>query len=212
MSLIIENFVGGPVDTNAYLVFDDESKQILIIDAPSFVEEPLSARVSELGGEVVLVVLTHAHYDHIGATNFLHNQFSAPVAAHPISRELLADPDSYTMPLPIDVEPVTPDRWLNEGDHVPLGAHEFVVMHLPGHEPGHIALYSEPDRVLLSGDVLFPNGHGRTDIPGASQQVMNASLARLAELPGDVTVYPGHGLPTTIGAETWLSGYAGSGK
>jgi glyoxylase-like metal-dependent hydrolase (beta-lactamase superfamily II) len=83
-------------------------------------------------------------------------------------------------------------------------------MHLPGHDPGHIALYSEPDRLLLSGDVLFPNGHGRIDIPGASEADMAASLKRLAVLPGDVIVYPGHGLPTTIGGEPWLAEYKGA--
>jgi glyoxylase-like metal-dependent hydrolase (beta-lactamase superfamily II) len=113
------------------------------------------------------------------------------------------------MQLPAEIPAVYPDRWLNEGDLVPLGSHEFLVMHLPGHDPGHIALYSEPDRLLLSGDVLFPNGHGRIDIPGASQEEMAASLKRLTALPGDVVVYPGHGLPTTIGAESWLQGFKG---
>lgn len=210
MTLQIETFPGGPLDTNAYLVFDDVSKQILIIDAPMDVDQALGERVSELGGEVLLVVLTHAHWDHIGTTNKLHNRFSAPVAAHPLTRDWLAEPGSAVMDLPITIESVTPDRWLHEGDLVPLGAHEFTVMHLPGHDPGHIALYSEPDRVLLSGDVLFPNGHGRIDIPGASQTEMTASLKRLAKLPDDVTVYPGHGLPTTIGAESWLETFKGA--
>lgn len=209
MALTVETFAGGPIDTNAYLVFDDDSKQILIIDAPLDVDEPLASRVSELGGEVVLVVLTHAHWDHIGTTNTLHNEFSAPVAAHPLQESRLAEPGSSVMPLPFEIQAVYPDRWLHEGDRVPLGAHEFVVMHLPGHDPGHIALYSEPDRLLLSGDVLFPNGHGRIDIPGASESDMAASLTRLAALPSDVVVYPGHGLPTTIGAELWLQGFKG---
>ena len=207
MTLHVETFAGGPIDTNAYLVFDDDSKQILIIDAPMDVDKPLEDHVSELGGEVVLVVLTHAHWDHIGTTNQLHNRFSAPVAAHPLTEDRLAHPGNAVMDLPITIESVSPDRWLHEGDLVPLGAHEFTVMHLPGHDPGHIALYSEPDRLLLSGDVLFPNGHGRIDIPGASQSEMTASLKRLATLPGDVVVYPGHGLPTTIGAERWLDGF-----
>lgn len=207
MALRVETFAGGPIDTNAYLVFDEDSKQMLIIDAPLDVDKLLGERVSELGGEVLLVVLTHAHWDHIGTTNQLHNEFSAPVAAHPLTEQRLAEPESSVMPLPVEIAPVHPDRWLNDGDRLPIGQHEFVVMHLPGHDPGHIALYSEPDLLLLSGDVLFPNGHGRIDIPGASEDEMAASLSRLAELPPDVKVYPGHGLPTTIGAETWLSGF-----
>ncbi len=209
MALTVETFAGGPIDTNAYLVFDDDSKQILIVDAPLDVDEPLKDRVAELGGEVVLVVLTHAHWDHIGTTNLLHNEFSAPVAAHPLQQSRLAEPGSSVMSLPVEIQAVYPDRWLHEGDRVPLGAHEFLVMHLPGHDPGHIALYSEPDRLILSGDVLFPNGHGRIDIPGASEFEMAASLKRLAALPGDVIVYPGHGLSTTIAAEPWLQGFTG---
>ena len=79
-------------------------------------------------------------------------------------------------------------------------------MHLPGHEPAHIALVDEEERVFLGGDVLFPGGHGRTDIPGSDQAVMNRSLRRLvAELPPDTTVYPGHGPTTTIGGEApWI--------
>jgi glyoxylase-like metal-dependent hydrolase (beta-lactamase superfamily II) len=210
MTLHVETFAGGPIDTNAYLVFDDQSKQILIIDAPMDVDQALEDRVSALGGEVVLIVLTHAHWDHIGTTNQLHNRFSAPVAAHPLTGDVLSSPESTMMDLPFTLEAVKPDRWLHEGDLVPLGSHEFTVMHLPGHDPGHIALYSEPDRLLLSGDVLFPNGHGRIDIPGASEADMAASLKRLAALPGGVIVYPGHGLPTTIGAEPWLAEYKGA--
>lgn len=209
MALTVETFTGGPLATNAYLVFDDESRQILIVDAPLDVDEKLADRVHSLGGEVALVVLTHSHWDHIGRTNELHNRFSAPVAAHPLAKDALEHPGSTVMELPAEISPVYPDRWLNDGDIVGLGAHRFIVMHLPGHAPGHIALYSEPDCILLSGDVLFPNGHGRTDIPGASDADMAASLKRLAALPGDVTVYPGHGAPTTIGAESWLKNIGG---
>ena len=124
MTLHVETFAGGPIDTNAYLVFDDDSKQILIIDAPMDVDKPLEDHVSELGGEVVLVVLTHAHWDHIGTTNQLHNRFSAPVAAHPLTEDRLAHPGNAVMDLPITIESVSPDRWLHEGDLVLLGAHE----------------------------------------------------------------------------------------
>ena len=84
-----------------------------------------------------------------------------------------------------------------------LGDREFSVLFLPGHEPGHIALYLQEENVLLSGDVLFPNGHGRVDLPDANKADMEASLRQLMELPDGTVVYNGHGLPTTIGAERW---------
>ncbi len=107
--------------------------------------------------------------------------------------------------------PATADGELDEGDEVAVGEHSFAVLHLPGHDPAHIALYSADDRVMFGGDVLFPAGHGRTDIPGSDQATMNASIARLLELPDDVTVYPGHGEPTTIGDErAWMTRLIGN--
>jgi hydroxyacylglutathione hydrolase len=208
MSLTVETFSGGPIDTNVYLVVDPKSLKGLIVDAPFDVDTPLAERLREIGASVELIVLTHAHWDHIGSTNELANLTGAKVAAHRLCEDRLSAPRSSMIELPFEFAPVAPDRWLGDGDSVHLGPdHDFIVMHLPGHDPGHIALYSEPDRIFLGGDVLFPNGHGRTDIPGASDADMARSLSRVAPLPADVTVYPGHGLPTTIGAERWLQGY-----
>jgi glyoxylase-like metal-dependent hydrolase (beta-lactamase superfamily II) len=104
------------------------------------------------------------------------------------------------------IAPAELDGTLDEGDTLTVGQATFTVLFLPGHDISHIALYSEPERIFLGGDVLFPNGHGRTDIPGSDQATMDKSLARLATLPVDVVVYPGHGGPTTIGRELpWLS-------
>src|SRR5690606_36233019 len=109
-------------------------------------------------------------------------------------------------PLPVEIPPTTADETVDDGDEVTVGGHTFRVLHLPGHEPFHIGLWSEADHVLFGGDVLFPKGHGRTDIPGSDQAAMNATLKRLvAELPEDTVVYTGHGLPTSIGAEAgWI--------
>jgi hydroxyacylglutathione hydrolase len=207
MSLQIETFPAGPLETNAYLVIDEDSKDALIIDAPFESIDLLTAAVSERGVNVSLVFITHAHWDHIGDAAAMKAAFGAPLATHRLCQEALERPAGPSPDLPLSVDPVTIDRFVDEGDQVQLGSHAFQVLHLPGHEPGHTALYSEPELVLLSGDVLFPNGHGRIDIAGASEEQMAASLSRLAKLPGNVTVYPGHGLPTTIGAEPWLQSY-----
>jgi glyoxylase-like metal-dependent hydrolase (beta-lactamase superfamily II) len=206
MGLIIESFVGGPIETNAYLVRDDVSSEALVIDAPVDVADRVIAAAETAGARIQLIVITHPHWDHIGDAAVLKERTGAPLAAHPLARERLAQPGSAMMDLPITIRPVTPDRLLDEGDQVRLGEHVFSVLHLPGHEPSHIALYSEADRVLFGGDVLFPNGHGRVDIPGADPLAMRRSIARLATLPPDVVVYPGHGRTTTIGNEGWMRG------
>src|SRR4051794_3787159 len=175
MAMTIRAFPAGPFETNAYLVVDEETKRALIVDAPMEVTDAILAAAVDKGATIDRIVITHTHWDHIGDAAELKERTGKPMAAHPLAAERLAAPGSATVELPFEIPPSEPDELLNEGDTVTLGEHRFRVMHLPGHEPAHIVLYSEPDRVFLGGDVLFPNGHGRTDIPGSDQETMNRS-------------------------------------
>ncbi|MGH2534762.1 MAG: MBL fold metallo-hydrolase [Thermomicrobiales bacterium] len=206
MALTVQTFSGGPIETNAYLVIDDARGDALVVDAPQDVGDRILDAAEQAGARIGLIVITHAHWDHIGDAAQLRERTGAPLAAHPLATDRLARPGSAVFELAEPIRPVTPDRLLHDGDTVQLGDHELRVLHLPGHDPAHIVLYSEPERIFLGGDVLFPGGHGRVDIPGSDPATMNASLARLIDLPPDVVVYPGHGAPTTIGAEHWLQG------
>lgn len=207
MTLTVRAFPAGPIATNAYLVTDRVTNRALVVDAPIDVTETIIAAAEAGGATIERIVITHTHWDHIGDAAALKVRTGVPLAAHPLAVDRLATPGSALFELPVEIPPVSPDDLLGDGDTVGLGEHRFTVLHLPGHDTAHIALYSEPDRIFLGGDVLFPNGHGRTDIPGSDQETMNRSLARLLDLPDDVTVYPGHGEPTTIGRERpWLEG------
>jgi len=204
-TLEILTFPSGPIETNGYLVIDPDTNDALLIDAPSDVTDDVLRTIADRRLNLTQIVITHGHWDHIGDTARLKRETGKPVLAHRLSVPRMENPGSSMGQLPIEIEPSTADTLIDEGDTVSLSGHQFAVWFLPGHDPGHIVLVSEPDAVVLGGDVLFPNGHGRIDIPGADADAMNASLRRLAALADDVRVYPGHGLPTTIGRERgWL--------
>jgi hydroxyacylglutathione hydrolase len=209
MPLEILTFVGGPVQTNAYLVADAENGDALVIDAPHETTEAIVAEAASRGWKIGQIVITHTHWDHILDATALQEATGVPMLAHPLARERLANPAANFGEPPVEIPPVQVSGTLDEGDTVTLGGYTFTVLHLPGHDPSHIGLFNAStagEEILLSGDVLFPGGHGTTEIPGADQAVTNDTMRRLAaELPATTTVMPGHGASTTIGAETpWI--------
>jgi hydroxyacylglutathione hydrolase len=198
----VRTFAAGPIATNAFLVIDNETKEAVVFDAPPDVLTTMTDAVREEGVHVALLVITHHHWDHIGDADALASALGAPVAAHPASLPNLKQPNGG----PVAITPIKVDRLLNDGDEVEIGTLKFRVLHTPGHAKGEITLYTAENQAMFGGDTLFPNGYGRTDIPGASDEETRATLHRLLELPDDVTVYPGHGLSTTIGAERpWMT-------
>ena len=202
MPLSVHRFVGGPLETNAYLVADTSSGDAIVIDAPQGVTREIVTAVNELGATVHQIVVTHGHWDHINELDTLMRALEAPVYGHEALRERITNPAPGT---PVPVPPAKLDAALADGDEVTVGGHRFAVMHMPGHDPAPIILSSADDHLIFGGDVLFPGGHGRTDIPGSDQATMNATLQRFLELPGEVTVYPGHGDTTTLAAEqAWI--------
>jgi hydroxyacylglutathione hydrolase len=213
MSLEIVTIVGGPIQTNAYLVADTATGDALVIDAPHETANQIVEEAARRGWTIGQIVITHTHWDHILDAPALQEATGAPLLAHPLARDMMANgpagaPTSFGEP-PVEIPAVQVSETLDEGDTVTLGGYSFTVLHLPGHDPSHIGLFNAStagEEILLSGDVLFPGGHGTTEIPGADQAVTNDTMRRLAaELPATTTVMPGHGASTTIGAETpWI--------
>jgi len=203
MALTVTQFPAGPIETNAYLVVDDATTDAIVIDAPSESVDLIAGGIALTGATVRSLVITHGHWDHIADTNALARALNVPVYAHGGVVDRITNPAGDS---PVSIAAATVDHQLDEGDVVMVGSHSFSVMFLPGHDVGHIGLYDADDQVFLGGDVLFPGGHGRTDIPGSDQAVMNRTIKRLLDLPDDVAVYPGHGDATTIGAERpWMT-------
>ncbi len=207
MTLRIRTFGGGPLKTNSFLVSDDEG-QALVVDVSLGTATEIAAALRMYGLTLGRIVITHPHWDHFADANALHELTGAPIAAHPEARPRLQNARTSLFPVEgvdFGLASLLPDQAIDEGDLVFLGKTRFQVLFTPGHEPSHIALYHPEEAVLLSGDVIFPGGHGTLDVPGGDADAMDRSLRKLAALPDDVTVYNGHGDPTTLGAERgWL--------
>jgi glyoxylase-like metal-dependent hydrolase (beta-lactamase superfamily II) len=207
--LQIVQIPAGPIETNAFLVLDPETHEAFIVDAPPDVMDGLANEVERLGAQPRALLLTHTHWDHIVDTAVVSERYGIPVMVHDLDRPRLEDPRGGPEP----ITPRSPDRLLAEGDELTLGQHRFVVMHTPGHSPGQVSFYCAEQAIMLGGDTLFPDGYGRVDIPGASEEQTVATMRRLLELPDDVTVLTGHGRPTTIGRERpWMERVAETGQ
>lgn len=203
-TMILETVTGGPIQTNGYLLGDETTGTALVIDAPQGTTRDFVRIARDHGLRIVRLVNTHGHWDHIADNALLQEATGAPIAVHRLDADMLRRPGSLLFQLDIIILPTEPDLLLEDGMTLTLGPLVLQVLHTPGHTPGSICLYLAAEKILFSGDTLFPGGHGRTDLPGASDEAMRRSLVRLRALPPDVTVYPGHGPSTTIGAERWL--------
>lgn len=196
----IQSFTIGPLETNAYLVVDERSRQALLID-PGLESEDIYDVISAEGLTLTSIVNTHGHFDHVCGNAFFRAKTGAPVLIHREDAGIMQRADEQARAFGFQVAPPPPpDRLLDEEDEVVMGETRMRILHTPGHTPGGICLYGEG--VVFVGDALFAGSIGRTDLPGGSYEVLLASIrTKLLSLPDDTVVYPGHGPPTTIGAE-----------
>jgi hydroxyacylglutathione hydrolase len=193
----------GPVATNVHLLADARTREAIAIDTaiPSFawIRDELFAREWTLK----LIASTHGHWDHIGDNAAVAAHTGAEIAVHPLDAHRLNDPQP--MWAPFEIPPSVPAVELAEGGEVRFGSIRLEVLHTPGHTEGSVCLLDRENGVLYSGDTLFAGSFGRVDLPGGYPAAMAESLARLAGFEDGLAVLPGHGRPTTIGAERpWL--------
>ena len=201
----LEVFTGGPFETNSYLLIS-EKKNALIVDptfgsAPFFIEA-----VQRLQLHPCAILLTHSHIDHIADVSEVKKAFEIPVFIHPLDQENLIHPGSDGLIFGDRIEGVVPDKLVEGGQMIECKDFRCQVIHTPGHSRGSVCFYFEHERVLISGDTLFKGTHGNVSFPGSDPAQMKLSLKRLAQLPKETVVYPGHAAPTTIGAEQWIGG------
>jgi hydroxyacylglutathione hydrolase len=198
----VRMFTVGPVQENCFIARLDESNRTVIFD-PGDEPERILAPVRDLGLEVEAILLTHTHFDHVGAVAPVARETGAPVYVSEIERPVLADIMSYVPFAGIGpYESYEADQVLRGGERLELAGFEIDVLFTPGHSPGHVAFSIPDEQAVFSGDVLFQGSIGRTDLPGGDTATLMRSLAGLLDtLPDETTVYPGHMGVTTIGRE-----------
>jgi len=198
----VRMFTVGMIQENCFLLRRDGSDRALIVD-PGEEAPKLLAAIEQLGVKLDGILLTHTHFDHVGAVAPIAKATGAEVWVPELEKQVLADIDSY-VPWPQfgPFESWDAEHTVSGGERLELAGLEIDVLFTPGHSPGHVT-YSIPDeQVVFSGDVLFQSSVGRTDLPGGDWPTLLESIRSLVDaLPGETTVYPGHMGVTTLGAE-----------
>lgn len=196
----IKKFDVGPLFVNCYVVYDENKKEAAIID-PGDEPDLVLEFIKEEHLNVKYIICTHGHFDHIGAVKEIKDETQAKILIHEKEIEIYRKSHQAAIQffgLEIDPQP-EPDILLKDNEKIKIGSIHFKVIHTPGHSPGSICLYTEG--CIFTGDTLFSGSVGRTDLFGGSMQELLNSLKKIASLPSETKVFPGHGPKTTIGNE-----------
>ena len=185
----LETMVLGPLATNCYILWDEQTMEAAVID-PGAAGQKIADDLAQNGLTLRMILLTHAHYDHIGGLKVLHERTGAPVY---VSKADSTDPAEMTHGRLIFT------NTYEDGDELTLGHIRIRVIATPGHTPGSVCLLAGD--VLFSGDTLFAGSCGRTDFQGGDRAAMMASMKKLGRLPGNLRVLPGHMEETTLDEE-----------
>ena len=193
--LEVKSLTLGAYQTNCYIIRDNASSRCCLID-PGYDADTVLDKLTELGLTVEAILLTHGHFDHVGAVR--------EIAADTGCKVYLCAED-LSLPPQLTAGKLYYTDTYGEGTKLHLAGLEMTVLHTPGHTPGSVCLLI--DDAMFSGDTLFAGSCGRTDFPGGSDAAMGASLRRLAGLSTDYRVYPGHGMDTTLAEEKRYNPY-----
>ncbi len=202
----IQEFVFNPFQENTYILFD-ETKECIIIDpgcSTSQEEETLKSFLKERSLNLIKMIFTHGHLDHVCGAAFIHDEFGLSPQCHSFDQGV-AQGRNYGFEL---LAPPPPGLFLAEDDQIGFGNSFLDVLHTPGHSRGHIILHNEDQNLLITGDVLFQGSIGRTDLHGGDYDTLISSIQnKILPLSDETKVYSGHGPSTTVGIERWSNPY-----
>ena len=195
----VKTLTVGPLAENCFIVFDENSKDAVVID-PGADGDFILDELKDL--DVKAILATHGHLDHVGQVGYLKEKLNVPFYMNKkdeflINNEIFPN-FAYIVKA---VKCPSPDFDVKDSDVLKFGNLEFQVIETPGHTPGSVCFFNEKEKIIFVGDTLFKGSVGRTDLPGGNGKILEQSLKKLMELPEDTVVYSGHGPKTTIGTE-----------
>jgi hydroxyacylglutathione hydrolase len=209
--LYLKSFTFNPFQQNTYIVYNSDNLAWIIDpgNCNNSEDQQIKNFISEKKLKLERLLLTHAHLDHIFGNKFIFENYSLLPEVHK-DEIFFIDRMSQSAAMygvSADQSP-SPEQFLNDGDGLTLGNYKFECFHTPGHSPGSISFYNEENKILISGDVLFHESIGRSDLPmGNHETLINSIKEKLFVLPDEVKVYSGHGISTTIGHEKKFNPY-----
>ena len=200
--MIFEVVVVGPLAVNCFILGCGETREGVVVDAGGDAGQIIAA-VERLGLNIGQVINTHGHFDHVSANRQVVEHFNARLLIHELDVPMLERAAVVAKAYGMQGEnSPQPDAFLCDGMEISFGKCRMKVLHTPGHTQGGCCLYLEEEKTIITGDTLFADSIGRTDLPGGSHEQLLASIrSKLFTLPDDVVAYPGHGPETTIGHE-----------
>jgi len=202
----VEKFVFSPFSENTYVIWDDETKETIIVDpgcSDESEENILTEFISANELTIKYLINTHCHIDHIFGCAFIKEKYNPTFLIPEGDLPLLQNADKQAEMFGVEIKiPPKPDQYLSEELVLTLNQSEIKFICTPGHTPGEFCIYLEKEKILISGDVLFKESIGRTDLWGGNYDTLiNSIKTKLLILPNEVKVYPGHGEETSIGEE-----------
>lgn len=207
----VKKFTFNPVSVNAYLLWDETKEAVLIDPACFFPEEEkkLTQFVDDQGLKIVHLLNTHGHFDHLMGNTFAAAKWGLKSRIHSGDQFISGQAKQYAALFGMSMNNPSQDaELLSEGEIIAFGNSELSVIHVPGHSPGSVAFYSEQDKIIIVGDILFAGSVGRTDLPGGNHnQLIEGIKAKLLTLDEETRVCSGHGDDTTIGWEKRTNPY-----